>query len=121
MRKFLLACLFLVVFSNIAFSNQVNLTWVYTQNQQKLATKFVMQRCQIIPPLTSCANFSDLPAGSDIPVLTLNFSDMTIVPNVGYCYQVVAVDSMDRSTPSNTFCAGLFILSSPGSLSGTVK
>jgi hypothetical protein len=113
-------CLFLSLWSAVALA-QTDLTWSYTQNAQRPATSFVMQRCQVVPPATACTNMSDLPGGAAIPVTTTTFSDTTPILNVAYCYQVMAADTTGRSTPSNTLCAGKFVLNSPGTLSGTVR
>jgi len=114
------ACVALLLCPTLALA-QTDLAWSYTQNVQRPATSFVVQRCQVVPPATACTNMSDLPAGSALPVTTPSFSDTTAVLNTGYCYVVMAADTAGRSTPSNTLCAGKFVLNSPGTLSGTVR
>jgi len=100
---------------------QADLSWTYTQNPQRLATTFVIQRCQVVSPATSCSNMADLPGAIAIPIGTLMFSDTTPIVNTGYCYQVLSADVTGRSAPSNVFCAGKFVLNAPGTLSGTVR
>jgi len=107
-------------FSTMAFG-QVDLAWTYTQSPQRPATTFVVQRCQVVPPATACANMADLTGATAIPVATPAYSDTTTALNTGYCFQVLAADTAGRSTPSNTLCAGKFILNAPGTLSGTVR
>ena len=116
----LMVTLLILLWSTLAVA-QTDLTWSYTQNAQRPATSFVLQRCQVVPPATACTNMSDLPAATAIPVTTTTFSDTTAVLNTGYCYVVMAADTAGRSTPSNTLCAGKFVLNSPGTLSGTVR
>ena len=82
----------------------VTLSWDYTQNPDAPSTRFIVQRCQIAPTVTTCDDMIYLPDGMNIPIYTLTFTDATTVDNTFYCYQVLATNDVDLSITSNTVC-----------------
>ena len=116
-RVFLMILVTIFLLSTHAFAASMVLVWPYVQNPLRQATSFVMQSCTVVPPATSCANFTD---EATISIATLTYTSPLQV-NVFRCWQVMAMDGSGRSLPSNTFCGGQAILNAPGTLSGTLQ
>ena len=120
--------LVLFVFALVCFSiprpaqaqtaHTITLTWAYTQNVQRPATSFVLQRCtQTAPPCV----LADVAGATAIAVTLRTYVDTTILANTMYCYALMAADSVGRSVPTPQVCGGAFDLTVPTQLLLTVQ
>jgi hypothetical protein len=79
-----------------AESATVPLAWDYNTTPPLQQTGFVIGRCTVVSPATTCSNFADLANGTTGPT-TLTYLDYLVTPGTSYCYQVQAMDATTRS------------------------
>jgi hypothetical protein len=105
-------------FAQAQAAHTITLIWAYTQNAQRPATSFVMQRCtQTTPPCV----LADLAGATAIAVNLRTYMDTTIQANTMYCYVLMAADSAGRSALTPQVCGGAFDLTVPTQLLLTVQ
>ena len=97
-------------------THSATLAWSYTQNTNRPATSFIVQRGTMtgtVCPLTDYA--------TALPVTTLTWVDTAVTAGVTYCYVVLAADTTGRSAPSNQVSFTVYDLNVVGNLTVTVQ
>jgi hypothetical protein len=85
---------------------QVRLTW---RDNATNETGFVVERCTVVPPATTCSNFAQIALpGPRNNTGNVVYTDTTVTPGNTYFYQVWAVNAVGLSAgPTNSTSAAV--------------